>query len=711
MYQASEAFNDSISGDSRTFYPRMEISGKDIKAEITSIVYAAAANPGDYVTIGGAVSAGVQITMKKPDAVMENAEFALYIGLDVDGAAEYVPLGLFTVQKPQNDDGMLSFTAYDRMTSRLSGAYFSELAYPADGKAVLREISQMTGVPLSGLQALPDGTVIDRRAVITESDADDSGEKTTTTTYSDPFDGYTYRETLGYVAQLYAKFATINRAGEIELRWYEDVDYTIPASKYYDDLVTTEQNFALGSIECTAGDKTLVSGTGTAGMQITSPVMTQEHLDRIYAGLKEFSFLPASLSFFGDIRLDTGDTVKVQDKYGNIIKIPVMSITQDFDGGLMTAIASQGKTEAESSSGAAKGPTAQALDRVYTDLFLVKEILGNKANFDYVHATKAELDEALIKKLDAETADIKYAKIDFTNISSAAMEYFYAQSGLIKDVTVGDETITGHLVGVTLSGDLIEGNTIKAEKLVIRGEDGLYYKLNVNAEGASAEQTDYNSLNGSILQAKSVTAEKISVKDLVAFGATIGGFKIGDHSLYSQGKTAVDSTAHGVYMDDEGQIAFGDGTNYIKYYKAADGTYKLAISVDELTIGSSGASVGEELDSIREDLKNQVSDLKEEIATLLRIESSRGTVFKNDQVSTVLSVVLYHGKQRITDAETMHEVFGDGAYIQWKWQRLDEESYGIISASDSRFGNDGFTFSLSPDDVDTKITFMCELIV
>ena len=33
-----------------------------------------------------------------------------------------------------------------------------------------------------------------------------------------------------------------------------------------------------------------------------------------------------------------------------------------------------------------------------------------------------------------------------------------------------------------------------------------------------------------------------------------------------------------------------------------------------------------------------------------------------------------------------------------------------ISASDSRIGNDGFTFTLSPEDVDTKVTFLCQLI-
>lgn len=100
-----------------------------------------------------------------------------------------------------------------------------------------------------------------------------------------------------------------------------------------------------------------------------------------------------------------------------------------------------------------------------------------------------------------------------------------------------------------------------------------------------------------------------------------------------------------------------------------------------------------------------------EAAVLLHIESSRGSVFKNNAVSTVLSVVIYHGKERIEDAETLRKTFGSGAYIQWKWQRLEEETYGIISSGDPRIRNDGFSFALSPDDVDVKVTFLCELIV
>lgn len=215
-------------------------------------------------------------------------------------------------------------------------------------------------------------------------------------------------------------------------------------------------------------------------------------------------------------------------------------------------------------------------------------------------AQSATIEDLKTNSLTAESADLKYANIDFANIGSAAMEYFYAQSGLIKDVTVGDQTITGNLVGVTISGDLIEGNTVVAEKLVIKGSDGLYYKLNTDGMAVEAQQTDYNSINGSVIKAKSITATKISVKDLVAFGATIGGFHITDTSIYSGTKESVGNTTRGIYLDKDGQIAFGDTSNYLKFFKDTDGSYKLAISADSMRLSS-----GKDIDSAISDLENR----------------------------------------------------------------------------------------------------------
>lgn len=221
-----------------------------------------------------------------------------------------------------------------------------------------------------------------------------------------------------------------------------------------------------------------------------------------------------------------------------------------------------------------------------------------KATVDDLKARKAEIDDLSTKKLNATDAELKYANINFSNIGVAAIKQFYATSGIIKDLVIGDQTVTGEIVGVTIKGDLIEGNTIVADKLVMKGDDGLFYKLNISAaNGVNAEQTSYNSINGSIITAKSITATQISVKDLVAFDATIAGFHIKDTAIYSTGKESATSTVRGIYLGKDGQVGFGDGNNYIKFYIDTDGKYKLGISAESLTF-STGQSVKDAIDEV-----------------------------------------------------------------------------------------------------------------
>ena len=113
------------------------------------------------------------------------------------------------------------------------------------------------------------------------------------------------------------------------------------------------------------------------------------------------------------------------------------------------------------------------------------------------------------------------------------------------------------------------------------------------------------------------------------------------------------------------------------------------------------------------DIQEQIDsgELDGEDATVLRIDSSRGTVFKNNQVATVLTVTIYTGEHRITGLRELIEVYGPQAHLQWYWQRMDDLDYGIIIASDHKLSNDGFSLTLTPEEVDTKVTFRCELVV
>lgn len=271
-------------------------------------------------------------------------------------------------------------------------------------------------------------------------------------------------------------------------------------------------------------------------------------------------------------------------------------------------------------------------------------IIANKADIDQLNAAQAKIDELeandvtitgkldaveanitdlqaenveITGKLDAAVAEIEdldatYATIDFANIGDAAIENFFSKSGMIKDLVVSSGTVTGELVGVTIKGDLIEGGTVIADKLVILGDDGLYYKLNTNGETVTSEQTEYNSLSGTIITAKSITAEKIAVDDLVAFGATIGGFHITDSSLYSGVKSDINNTTPGVYMDDESQFALGDLNNYLRFFKDTDGTYKLEISAQSVKISTSDKTIEDSLD----DMQNQIDGMDSTVTTI-----------------------------------------------------------------------------------------------
>lgn len=228
----------------------------------------------------------------------------------------------------------------------------------------------------------------------------------------------------------------------------------------------------------------------------------------------------------------------------------------------------------------------------------VRDLQADYGDFKELTTGKLEANEASIteldtKKLSAEDAALQYAQVDFANIGEAAVEKFYAVSGIIQNLTLETGVVVKELVGVLISGDLIQANTIKAEKLVVRGEDGIYYKLNVDALGettAASDEKYQNGLDGSVIIAKSVTAEKISVSDLVAFGATIGGFNITDSAIYSGVKSAADNTTSGIYLDKTGQIVFGDSNNFVKFYKDTDDIWKLEINANSITFGSNSVN-------------------------------------------------------------------------------------------------------------------------
>lgn len=168
------------------------------------------------------------------------------------------------------------------------------------------------------------------------------------------------------------------------------------------------------------------------------------------------------------------------------------------------------------------------------------------------------------KYITAETIDTtalttQYAYINLGNVENLTAEQFYARTGLIANLTTENVWTTSTLAAVKIQAASIEAEMITADKIKFKDgtewstasefmlkNKGLMAALNAQALGgakvleAKLQDIEDNhpelfdmvcqmydkQLDGSIIMAETIVAEKMKVADLEAFHATIGGFTI-----------------------------------------------------------------------------------------------------------------------------------------------------------------------------------------
>ena len=512
MYQASKKFGDAIAGSNRKFNTRLLENEKVLVESVKNFTITSGA---EEITIGSAVASYVQATIENKGIALSGKEVSLEIGVEVDGDMEYIPMGLYTIQNPKIESNKVTFTAYDRLASRCNGAYYSKLGYPVDAVDILAEISTMTGVAID-ISTLKRGIQINQRAIIEEGDYNEETEESEViTTYVNPFDGYTYKETIGFIAGLFGKFAICGRTGMIEFRWYQGIDYEIPSNIFYNDLQETEESFSIKRLTCDNSDQTLSSGSGATGISMQNPVMTQSILDGVYNTVQGLVFTPAALRFIGDMRLDIGDIVTAVKNDSTKFTIPIISLITSYDGGLMQTIASYGNTAEEDDSDT-KGPITEMAERVEYELAFVKKLM-----VDNLTATNAT-----IKNLSGDV--LKFKKGEFENLKS--------------DVASFKETTTTNLNAANAKIENLEANTVKTSELEAKVGTFGYLKAtdasltyatitNLKAESGKIDdlQSDYatfktataNDLKAANANIQNLTATKATIMDLNAATAKI----------------------------------------------------------------------------------------------------------------------------------------------------------------------------------------------
>lgn len=470
MYQTSEEFGNLIQQDSRTFYALLYFDGNTITDGISEITIEGGSNSEDDFSIGSAVSRYAKIKMTNPAKRIEGKEITIKIGMMVGESIEYVPMGYYTAEKPKTDESQITVTAYDRMMKTERAFSADGIAETTDTVTVLNAISRITGV-----------------TVVTDG--------LTAISMQRP-DSYTCREILGYISQMYGGFAICNRQGQIEIKTYIDSDYPVDTSRYWDTFEHHDVTEKIEKITCYIGkdsdgnDVSVSVGSGTREISFSNPFMTQEMLDNVWKVLSGYEYMPGSIKFMGDPRVDPWDVLTVSDLNGTAYKVPVMTMTHEFDGGLITSVEAVGRSEVEQESGY-KGPTTKEMDRYYAQLVVI--------------------DKALINKLDVDTANITYATIKNLEVTKERVEEIYGEYGEFQKLTVNNFSAANGRI------DILASNYANIKNL-LSGSAGIGDLQNIHL-------TSDNAVIDTAL-VRTAVMQSVTIGDLLAGTISTNKFKI-----------------------------------------------------------------------------------------------------------------------------------------------------------------------------------------
>ena len=201
------------------------------------------------------------------------------------------------------------------------------------------------------------------------------------------------------------------------------------------------------------------------------------------------------------------------------------------------------------------------------------------------------------------------------------------------------------------------------------------------------------------------------------------------------GTAISDSDSGWVYVDFGGSTVSADGQQGIRIRTSADvqkgdsivatldgpegtattpsvigvigGGDRTRAAVDQATSDASQAK--DDAGTAKSDAAKAVAETKDLVT--LRIDSSRGTVFKNSSISTVLTVHCYKKGQEITDLSSLRSAMGDRtARIRWWVLREGDTSWVSLDDSDGQLSSDGFVLTITPSNVSVKCTYKAEIV-
>ena len=535
MKTATSGFISAISDGCPYHTVKFYLLGAEIDVIVKSFNYYGILSSTDGISIGNTCSSYCEFELYNNNYNLENNEVQIKVGVEVNGSIEYVSLGYFIVKNQVKQDNIIKYTAFDRMI-KLEDKYSPSSVSNLTTVSIINDMCSQLGFEFENtLDAIS----------VTKSIV-----------------GYTYREMFGFISALHGANCIFNDSGKLEFVWFTQPSSdlaTIDESVMYENglELTSNSSFKVKYLKCATGetientttdengeettettDVILSVGSGTTGITLSNPLMTQEILTNIYnTYFFNFEYQPCTVKRLGNILLEVGDIVTV-NLGTKSYSVPIMTIQHSIDGGVITDLVSLAETETEQSI-SYESPTQRYIAQsVGTQ---IQELSANMVTTDYIASN--------------------YAKINLANITKGCIE-----NAMIKDATISDAKI------VELTANKISAGTLSCDRLLFNGSDkSIVYYLNNMGDLTSEE---VNTINGDTLTDRTITADKIVAN-------SISANEINVLDLFAQNITAT-GTITGLKVD-AGEITGTTINGGSLFIGNTNGTYASIDSTGKLT--------------------------------------------------------------------------------------------------------------------------------
>ena len=249
------------------------------------------------------------------------------IGLLVGNTYQWVKMGEYFINDIEIDRNR-NTTTLELMDGmfKLNREYVTDLHLPAEVREVIQEICLKTGIELANdyfgisamryhVEQIPEGKKL------------------------------SFRDMLSAMTQMIGMSCFFNREGKMEIRDLTESNITIDADSYFlHGLTKSEIEYQIAGITCKTDKKSLTVGMKTGrSLELDNVFMTQSALNDLYYKLKNLTYYPYNLNYQGHLLLEVGQWVTIQTNKKETFKVPVLSQSFTFKGGLRGRISADSK--------------------------------------------------------------------------------------------------------------------------------------------------------------------------------------------------------------------------------------------------------------------------------------------------------------------------------------------------------------------------------